>query len=141
MTECQPSDPLATRLRFRPRYRLQHKREFSNVYQNRLRATRGPITLHAVANGLDHHRLGLSIGRRVGTAVRRNRLKRQLREAFRLSVHQLAHAPGGGGFDLVLTARRHDPWTLNRYREALCSMVGDIATVARRRGERANNPE
>ena len=51
-------------------------------------------------NGLPHPRLGLIVGRRHGGAVQRNRLKRVLREAFRLSQHDLP-----AGYDLVCTPR------------------------------------
>lgn len=45
-------------------------------------------------------RLGLTVSRRVGNAVVRNRVKRRLREAFRLARPELA-----AGFDVVLLAR------------------------------------
>ena len=45
-------------------------------------------------------RIGLSVGRRVGNAVARNRVKRVLREAFR---HALPHWPAG--LALVVVAR------------------------------------
>jgi ribonuclease P protein component len=52
------------------------------------------------SNGLDHARLGLSVGvRAAGGAVRRNRLKRLLREWFR--HHQHATPP----CDVVVNVR------------------------------------
>ncbi len=44
----------------------------------------GHLRLIYRPNGLSHARLGLAVSRKYGSAVRRNRLKRQLREAFRM---------------------------------------------------------
>lgn len=43
------------------------------------------LIVHVLANELGHSRLGLTVPRKVGTAVVRNRVKRRLREAFRRS--------------------------------------------------------
>ena len=44
------------------------------------------------SNGLEHPRLGLSVGRRIWkSAVKRNRIRRVFREAFRLSAAELPH--------------------------------------------------
>lgn len=51
-------------------------------------------------NGLEHSRLGLTVSRRVGNAVVRNRIKRRLREIFRRAGQSLPQ-----GIDLVAVAR------------------------------------
>jgi len=56
------------------------------------------LVLRARPNGLGYSRLGYAIGARVGNAVRRNRVRRQLREV----VRRLRLQPG---WDAVLTAR------------------------------------
>ena len=55
------------------------------------------IVVFGHANGLPHPRLGISASRRIGGAVVRNRWKRLLREAFRLTRPQLPE-----GIDLIV---------------------------------------
>lgn len=102
------------------------------MYGAKLRRSLGPLAVFLRPNGLPHPRLGLSIGRGVGTAVTRGRLKRMIREAFRLN---LASWPvrNGASYDIVVTARAHDPLSLQEYSDALLSMVraGDREWVKR----------
>jgi len=60
------------------------------------------LILFAVPNGLPHSRLGLSVSKKIGNAVVRNRWKRLIREAFRTSQSVLP-----GGLDLVVLPQRN----------------------------------
>jgi len=104
---------------------LTHARQFAAVYARRCRAARGPLVVFGVRNELGHPRLGLSVGRRVGSAVKRNRLKRMLRESFRLLRHELARA-GGKNVDLVITVHPHEELGQGEYQRLLGELVAMI---------------
>ena len=69
-------------------------------------------------NGLDRTRLGLAVPRAVGKAARRNRIKRLLREGFRLSQHDLP-----AGLDMVVVVRPHAPLMLGEYKRLLSELA------------------
>lgn len=75
--------------RFTKAERLTRKKEFEKVFREGKVLKNGKIVLYVIPNGLQHSRLGLVVSRKVGNAVRRNRAKRLLREAYRLNKHLL----------------------------------------------------
>lgn len=88
----------------RPRRgRLSRSADFDRVYrQGRAHGGRH-LVVHVFpreADGAFAARLGLSVSRRVGGAVTRNRVKRLLREAFAAEAHRVP-----AGHDVVLVAR------------------------------------
>tara|TARA_Y100000589_G_scaffold104192_1_gene98501 strand:+ start:14022 stop:14414 length:393 start_codon:yes stop_codon:yes gene_type:complete len=107
--------PMQESLQFRfPRSRrILRPSEFVAVYDHGHSVRRGPLLVHALGSG-DTTRLGLSVSRKVGNAVTRNRVKRRLRDAFRRLQHELP-----AGYDLVVTVRPHDPMTQDQYDRAL----------------------
>jgi ribonuclease P protein component len=57
------------------------------------------------------HRLGIVVKKEIGSATYRNRMKRYIREYFRLHKHQIR-----GSFDIILMVKKG--CTVNRYQEA-----------------------
>lgn len=120
------------RYRFPHRMRLARDLDYQAVYQARVRHICGPLSVYARPNDLDHARLGLSVSRRVGNAVRRNRIKRLLREAFRLLQHDLPC-----GYDYTISMRPHAPLTLAEYQRLLSKAV---RVLHRKWTEQPDNP-
>jgi ribonuclease P protein component len=86
--------------RFLSQYRVKRPADFARAYQRRASVSDDCLIVYASPNGLPHPRLGLSVSRKVGGAVTRNRWKRLLREAFRQSRPALP-----AGVDLIVIPR------------------------------------
>ena len=81
--------------------RLLHSEDYRTTIAKRCRSADQLFTVFAARRPTGGARLGITVSRRVSTkAVRRNRLKRRVRESFRYHKQPLA------GLDLVVIARQ-----------------------------------
>ena len=93
-------------MRFRKEDRLRNTAEFQRVYAHRLSAADEVLIVYGFPNDLGRMRLGLSVSRKVGNAVVRNRWKRLIREAFRLHI---LTGEATEGLDLVVIPQKGIP--------------------------------
>jgi ribonuclease P protein component len=107
-----------SRHRFRPEEHLRRPEDFDKVYQAKRSASNAWLLVYVRENGLPHARLGMSVSRKVGSAVRRNRIRRLYREAFRLTKPELPV-----GLDIILIPRNSDPPELDKLRGWLVDLV------------------
>jgi ribonuclease P protein component len=86
--------------RFLHSARLTHQKDFQRVFDHAKKSGDPCFTVLFTGNQQDHPRLGLAITKKVAKrAVDRNRIKRIVRESFRLNQHRL------GMLDIVVLAR------------------------------------
>ncbi|MBI3839313.1 MAG: ribonuclease P protein component [Planctomycetia bacterium] len=107
-----------TSQRFPAQFRLRSTADFDRVYSRRCSASDAVLLIYVRQNDLSHCRIGLSVSRKVGGAVQRNRWKRLLREAFRLSRSELPP-----GIDIVAIPRSGAEPCLQSLQAALVRLV------------------
>jgi ribonuclease P protein component len=111
-----------TSLRLRKEERLARPAEFKRVFDRRCSVSNTWLIVYAAPNERGYCRLGLSVSRKVGAAVYRNRLRRLYREAFRLTRAEMPV-----GLDLVLIPRSPREPLLANLRETLPVLVHSLA--------------
>ncbi len=80
--------------------RLRRRREFLQVQERGRRLYAGELVVLALSTGGERARIGITVSRKIASAVGRNRIKRWVREAFRAVASDLPPV------DLVVVARR-----------------------------------
>ncbi|MDR0291490.1 MAG: ribonuclease P protein component [Elusimicrobium sp.] len=73
-------------------YRLRLKKDFEDIFKNGKKVTHGGLVLrYRLDAGETKPRMGIAVSAKLGIAPKRNRIKRLLREVFRLNRHKLIH--------------------------------------------------
>jgi ribonuclease P protein component len=85
----------------------------------------GYLVLYARKNRMNTNRVGVTVGKKLGHAVVRNRVRRRLREIYRLNAHKLSF-----GYDIVIVARTRcvggDFWKMEKAFLSACQKLGLI---------------
>lgn len=74
--------------------------EFRRIYAKGRSGVSPYLVVYARPNRRDHNRLGVTVSTKLGHAVVRNRVRRRIREIFRLNQSMLAQ-----GYDMIVVAR------------------------------------
>jgi len=111
-----------TAMRLTTDNRLRRTSDFQRVYRQRCSASDERLIVYGRENDLPVSRLGVSVSRKVGPAVVRNRWKRLIRESFRLSLESLRP-----GIDLVVIPRGRLPAGLAPVRASFVKLVGRVS--------------
>lgn len=127
----------ALRQRFPRSARLRSRLDFQAVYAGRMSVAAGPLVLYGLprSGATAQPRLGLSVSRRVGNAVVRNRWKRRLRDVFRRLRSRLP-----AGIDFVVVVRAAGPPQpglagVNKIERLLVDLTGRLVKKFNRHAE------
>ena len=98
---------------------VRKKWEFEEVYSKGKRLHGDNFTLICMSNSSGSSRLGVSVHRKIRGAVKRNRIKRIIRESFRLEQKQYPE-----GADIVFAVR---PGFFYSHPGEICAAVEPLA--------------
>jgi ribonuclease P protein component len=104
---------------------LKNNHDFRRLYAKGKSATSPYMVLYCRPNKLGMNRVGITVSAKLGKAVVRNRLRRRLREVYRLNEDRLSP-----GYDIILVARGRVKTAVFRDLEtdfhALCLKLGIV---------------
>ena len=81
--------------------RIRKRQDYLRIYQDGVRSYSAHFTIITCGNPAGVRRLGMTVSKKAGNAVQRNRIKRLLREFFRLNKSRLPAAQ-----DIVIIAKK-----------------------------------
>lgn len=96
---------------FTKKERISSPQDFRKVMRVGRRLSSKNFILFIKKNDNPFHRLGIVVKKEIGPATFRNRMKRYIREFFRLQKHQIK-----GSYDIILMVKKG--CSVNRYQEA-----------------------
>lgn len=110
------------RFKFRKYERLRKEKDFENVFKNGKKRVSDKFIIYFIKNNLLYSRLGISIKRKIGKANKRNRIKRLIREYFRLNKHKFNDM-----YDFLFVVRPNfDLFDLDSITKEIESLLNDL---------------
>ncbi len=125
------------RYSFQKTHRIVRTKEFLRLRREGKRYLTGNFTIYILPNERGVTRLGIAVSRRVGRAVVRNRIKRLVREFFRLNIKNL---PTERHVDLLIHTKKATGIKGLKDVERELSFLKDIICKGYRRTGCGSNP-
>ena len=101
---------------------IKENYEFRRMYAKGKSGVSSCLVVYCRPNRREHNRLGVTVSAKLGHAVVRNRIRRRLREIYRLSQPKMKQ-----GFDVILVARSRAVtatyWELERAYFRMCEKL------------------
>ena len=88
-------------MNFKETIGLKKDSDFRNVYKKGSSYGNKYLVIYVLENNLDVSRIGISVSKKVGNAIIRNKIRRRIKEAYRLDVDKNIKS----GYDIVIIAR------------------------------------
>lgn len=86
---------------FQPEERIRNRQDYLRIYDQGKKTYTRNFTIITSSNQTGIKRLGTAVGKKVGNAVKRNKIKRLLREFFRLNKNRFPDSQ-----DTVIIAKK-----------------------------------
>lgn len=74
--------------------------DFKKVYNHKKSKANAFLVIYKMKNDYDYSRLGISVSKKVGNAIIRNKIRRRLKEIFRLNEHKIKQR-----YDIIVIVR------------------------------------
>ena len=84
---------------------LRKNEDFRACYRSGKSCANRYLAVYVLSNGQKGNRIGIAVSKKVGNSVVRHRIKRLIKESYRLHEHEIK-AQSGGGSDIVVIGRR-----------------------------------
>ena len=97
-------------------FRLKKQADFQRLFLKGKRAFSSDITL--IYRPLDKLTMGISVGKKHGKSVQRNRIKRLIREAFRACAGELK-----GSYAFVIIPKVREDYSVEKFRRQLSWII------------------
>ena len=97
-------------------YRLKKQADFQRLFHKGKRASSPSLTI--IYRPSEKMTMGISVGKKHGKAVQRNRIKRLLREAFRVAMREMK-----GTYCVVLLPKVGEKYCFHTYKADMARMI------------------